>query len=203
MGGSSSFNEKAKNSIHENMLASTLSGDVTGDDYLAISHKALTELEEEKPDNKFTGSETFMDIGNAFMMLEEGLQPLEQGFHRQSDGCWYIACLTDLGTECTGEMFDWWLRNCTDAERFKWWHPRDHVSGNWDPQFFAVQPEDRDTGYYINHSHKTSLLIGGKLRTLQIEYDRPSKYFDITKFPEKGAGRTKIIMIFDYMSTRS
>ena len=119
MGTSSSFNERTKNSVHENMLASTLSGDVTGDDYLAISHKALTELEEQKPDNKFTGAETFMDIGNAFMMLEEGLQPLEQGFHRKSDGCWYIACLTDLGTECTGEMFDWWLRNCTDAERFK------------------------------------------------------------------------------------
>jgi DAPG hydrolase PhiG domain len=173
------------------MLASVIcGGKVAIDDYLARSHKILSELVIDEPNVKLVGSESFMDINNAYMMLEHGTQPLEHGYYRQSDGCWYIACLTDLGTDCTGEMFDWWFRNCSDTERFKWWHPRDHKSGNWDPQFFAVQPEDRSTGYYVHHSHKTSEVIAGKLQTFQIEYDRPSKYFDITKFPEAGLTRT-------------
>ena len=198
MGCSSSVDERTRNSIHENMLASTIRNCIATDDYLARSHKILCELTPDEPSNKFTGPETFMEINNAFMMLTSGLQPLEHGFHRLNDGCWYIACLTDLGTECTGEMFDWWFRNCTDSERFKWWHPKDHKSGNWDPQFFAVQPEDRNTGYYIHHSHKTSEIIGGKLQTLQTEYDRPSKYFDVNKFPEAGeslhACSTKLVI---------
>lgn len=191
MGCSSSLDDKVRNSYHENMLASVIcGGKIAIDDYLARSHKILSELVIGEPNVKIVGSESFMDINNAYMMLEHGPQPLEHGYYRQSDGCWYIACLTDLGTDCTGEMFDWWFRNCSDTERFKWWHPKDHKSGNWDPQFFAVQPEDRTTGYYVHHSHKTSEVIGGKLQTFQIEYDRPSKYFDITKFPEAGLTRT-------------
>lgn len=186
MGCSNSFDEKAKRAVHENMLASVMSGALADDDYLAISHRNLSDLIISEPNNQFNGPDNFMDINNAYMMLARGHQPLEHGYYRRSDGCWYIACLTDLGTECTGEMFDWWFRNCTDTERFKWWHPKDHISGNWDPQFFAVQPEDRKTGYYVNHSHKTTEQIGGKVLTLQTEYDRPSKYFDVTKFTEAG-----------------
>ena len=168
------------------MLASVLAGTVADDDYLARSHKVLSDLVIEEPTNAYTGSDLFMDINYAYMMLEPGDQPLEHGFVRQSDGCWFIACKTDLGTECTGEMIDWWYRNCVDSERFKWWHPKSHKSGNWDPQFFAVQPEDRQRGYYIHHSHKIAQIIAGKVQNLQIEYDRPSKYFDVNKFEEAG-----------------
>ena len=169
------------------MLASVLCGSIASDDYLARSHKVLGELVVDEPCNTFDGSDEFMDINNAYMMLQPGPQPIEHGFVRQSDGCWFIATNTDLGTECNGEMFDWWYRNCTDTERFKWWHPKDHKFGNWDPQFFAVQPEDRRTGYYVHHSHKITTLVGGKLQTLQIEFERPSKYFDTGKFEQAGS----------------
>ena len=168
------------------MLASVIAGSISSDDYLARSHKILSDLVIPEPANTYAGPDHFMDINNAYMMLEPGPQPLEHGFVRQSDGCWYIACSTDLGTECNGEMFDWWYRNCTDTERFKWWHPKSHKTGNWDPQFFAVQPEDRKAGYYVYHSHKITVLIGGNMHTLQIEFDRPSKYFDTTKFEKAG-----------------
>jgi hypothetical protein len=188
MGCSSSLDESIKNSIHENMLASVISGTTAEDDYLARSHKTLNDLEiaEDGPHTGHLESRDFMDINNAYLMLEPGPQPLEHGIIRQNDGTWFIAALTDLGKECTGEMFDWWIRNCTDTERFKWWHPKDHKAGDWDPQFFAVQPEDRKPGHYIHHSHRIKQDIGGKLRTLQIDYERPSKYFDVSKFDQAG-----------------
>lgn len=188
MGCSSSLDESIKNSIHENMLASVISGTIAKDDYLARSHKVLNELNtaESGPHTGHVDSKDFMDMSNAYLMLEPGSQPLEHGFIRQNDGTWYIAVLTDLGTECTGEMFDWWIRNCTDTERYKWWHPKDHKTGDWDPQFFAVQPEDRKPGHYVHHSQKIKQDIVGKLRTLQIDYERPSRYFDISKFDEAG-----------------
>lgn len=194
MGCSSSLDEKSKNCIHENMLASVIAGSIAEDDYLARSHKVLGDLVIPEPVTTYAGADHFMDINRAYMMLEPGPQALEHGFVRQSDGCWYIACSTDLGTECNGEMFDWWFRNCTDTEKFKWWHPKNHKSGNWDPQFFAVQPEDRPPGYYVNHSHKVTQLMGGNLQTLQIEFDRPSKYFDVTKFERAGTAHRFLIL---------
>ena len=96
MGCSSSFDERAKNSVHENMLASVMCGALADDDYLAISHRNLGDLIIFVPNNQFNTPDNFMDINNAYMMLARGYQPLEHGFHRRSDGCWYIACLSDL-----------------------------------------------------------------------------------------------------------
>lgn len=189
MGCSSSLDDASRNSIHENMLASVLSGNIATDDYLARSHKVLLDLvnaEEGPPETGHLDSKDFMDINNAYLMLEPGPQPLEHGVIRQNDGTWFIAVQTDLGTECTGKMFDWWISNCTDTERYRWWHPKDNKNGDWDPQFFAVQPEDRKPGHYVHHSHKIKQVIGGKLQTLQIDYERPSKYFDVSKFDQAG-----------------
>lgn len=187
MGCSPSQDDQSKNSCHENMLASVLSNCIEANDYLARSHKLLDELTVDQPQKLVPGTDkVFMDINNAFMMLEPGAQPLEHGYSRQSDGQWFIAVNTDLGTLINGEMFDWWFRNCTDTERYKWWHPKDHKTGDWDPQFFSVQPEDRKAGYYVNHAQKVTQIIAGKLQTLQIEYDRPSKYFDISEFDDAG-----------------
>ena len=56
----------------------------------------------------------------------------------------------------------------------------------WNPQFYAVQAEDRRSGYYVHHSHKTSEFLGGRTHAFQTEYDRPSKFFNIAKFREAG-----------------
>ena len=53
-------------------------------------------------------------------------------------------------------------------------------------QFYAVQAEDRRSGYYVHHSHKTSEFLGGRTHAFQTEYDRPSKFFNIAKFREAG-----------------
>ena len=166
------------------MVAAVLTGNIASDDYLARAHKALNELDIGEPPS--IGQQPFMEFYNVHVMLEEGNQPLEHGLVRLGDGTWFIACKTDLGTDITGEMFDWWFRNCTGSERFKWWHPHDHKTGDWNPQFYAVQPEDRSSGYYIHHSHKTSEFIGGRTHSFQMEYDRPSKFFNVAKFQAAG-----------------
>ena len=174
----------SKEAVHENMVAAVLLGQIAKDDYLARAHKALTELEVGEPPS--FAAQPWMEFYNVHLMLVPGPQPLEHGMVRLSDGTWYIAVKTDLGTAINGDMFDWWFRHCTGDERFKWLHPRDHKSGDWNPQFYAVQPEDRPRGYYVHHSHKTSEYIGGRTISFQMEYDRPSKFFNVAKFAEAG-----------------
>lgn len=174
----------SKEAVHENMVAAVLLGQIAKDDYLARAHKALTELEVGEPAS--FAAQPWMEFYNVHLMLVPGPQPLEHGMVRLSDGTWFIAAKTDLGTTINGDMFDWWFRHCTGDERFKWLHPIDHKSGDWNPQFYAVQPEDRPRGYYVHHSHKTSEFIGGRTISFQMEYDRPSKFFNVSKFAEAG-----------------
>ena len=119
----------------------------------------------------------------AQQMLNSGHQEMEHGYVRRVDGSWYIACHTDLGDACNGEMFDWWFRNCDNTERYRWWHPRDHIEGEWNPQFYSVQPPDRVFGHYVGHTHRVTERIGGVKQTIRIEFERPSKYFDVNLFP--------------------
>jgi hypothetical protein len=37
----------------------------------------------------------------------------------------------------TPEMLDWWWLNMGDTERYKLWHPKDHISAQWE-----VSPEE-------------------------------------------------------------
>ena len=54
----------------------------------------------------------------------------------------------------------------------------------------------------MNHSHKTTEQIGGKVLTLQTEYDRPSKYFDVTKFAEAGIKLSHAVILLTDCSGR-
>lgn len=55
---------------------------------------------------------------------------LETGVERLQDGSLHVACRTDMHG-CRGEMFEWWFRSRPDTERYRWWHPLDHVSSKW------------------------------------------------------------------------
>lgn len=55
---------------------------------------------------------------------------LETGVERLPDGSLHVACRTDMH-DCRGEMFEWWFRSRPDTERYRWWHPIDHVSSEW------------------------------------------------------------------------
>eukprot|EP00428_Durinskia_dybowskii_P071416 CAMPEP_0170410744 /NCGR_PEP_ID=MMETSP0117_2-20130122/30053_1 /TAXON_ID=400756 /ORGANISM="Durinskia baltica, Strain CSIRO CS-38" /LENGTH=308 /DNA_ID=CAMNT_0010668297 /DNA_START=25 /DNA_END=948 /DNA_ORIENTATION=- len=170
--------------VRPELLVSELVGDVKEDDYYARSTLLLDNFVMDDPtQGRFDPSDA-LSIDEAFKLINQGYLNLEHGYVRAADGSWYIACLTDLGHEVNGEMMDWWFRHCDDSERFRWWHPRDHISGSYEPQFYAVMPQERKKGHYIDHIHILEEKIAGVTWTLQIEYERPSKLFDISVFPE-------------------
>ncbi len=166
------------------LLVTKLTGETSEDDYYARSTLLLSDFKVNDPTNGVFNDEFTFDIEDAYKMLDE--PTLEHGYVRQKDGSWYIACYTELGRDINGEMIDWWFRNCDSNEKYKWWHPRNHLAGTWEPQFFAVMPHERKHGHVVDHTHIVEENIDGKRRSMQIEYTRPSKYFDVSRFEEFG-----------------
>jgi hypothetical protein len=119
------------------------------------------------------------------VLAEDGQLIIENGFVRRRDGTLYVAVTTDLGTEVTGEMFDWWFCNVDNTEKYKWWHPEDHFTGIWDPPYYGAMAFERPKGHYVDHVHIVEEAINGNKQSLQIEFQRPSKFFDVTKFAEQ------------------
>jgi len=172
--------------VRPELLVSELIGEVKEDDYYARSTNLLDNFVMDDPTQGRFDPADALSLDEAFKLVNPGYLNLEHGYTRMSDGTWYVACLTDLGYDVNGEMFDWWYRNCDSSEKFRWWHPNDHSKGTWDPQFFAVMPQERKKGHYIDHIHIVEETINGKTKSLQIEFERPSKLFDVTSFAENG-----------------
>lgn len=170
---------------------------MTENDYYARSIHLLDNFVMDDPtQGKFDPADA-LSIDEAYRLVEQGYLNLEHGYTRMKDGSWYIACLTDLGHDINGEMFDWWFRNCDDTEKFRWWHPKEHVSCSYEPQFYAVMPRERPKSHFIDHIHIIEEKIDGVKRTLQIEYERPSKLFDVTTFAENNITCCIVGRIFD------
>jgi hypothetical protein len=57
-------------------------------------------------------------------------QPLREGYHRTEQGEWEIIANHDLSSVAP-EMIDWWWDHIDTTERYKLWHPTDHISFTW------------------------------------------------------------------------
>ena len=88
------------------------------------------------------------------------------------------------GNKVDGDLFDWWFRQCDDSEKYRWAHPESNISCTWDPTFYRSMPHERQRCYYIDHVQYVEKAFAGMFMSLQIEYLRPSKYFDITLFKQ-------------------
>lgn len=159
---------------------------VAENDYLARSKAVLQDhkIINEEQLSKFTHDDSFA-FEDANVMLKPGYLTVENGYVRRNDGSIFVATLTDLG-EATGEMFDWWFCHCDNTEKYRWWHPLDHLSGTWDSSYFDIKPKDRKPGHYINHKHIVDENIGPEKQSLNIHFVDPSTVFDTTKFKESG-----------------
>lgn len=177
-----SVKDKFDRSVHADLLASELTGTVSKNDYLAMSHLVLNDFQINDPTDGVFDSSGYLHLENVDRMLEPGYLALEHGYVRHSNGSWYVACYTELGTNCNGEMIDWWFRHCDNTERYKWWHPKDHIKGDWNPQYYSIQPKDRKKRHYLNNVHQVIENVGGNEQRLFIEFERPSKYFTISQF---------------------
>lgn len=112
-------------------------------------------------------------------LLEPGYLPLETGYRRLDDGLLLVAALTRM-PGCSGKMVDWWFGWVGDTEKYKLWHPSDHIIGDWDERW---RP-----GHYIGASHLVHEYIGGKLAKLKITFVEPKKLLDTSRFAEAKIG---------------
>jgi hypothetical protein len=112
-------------------------------------------------------------------LLDPGYLNPETGYELFPEGGMHVAVLTRM-PRCKGKMIDWWFGWCGDTEKYKLWHPKDHLVGEWD-EFW--QP-----GKYIGASHLAEEKIGGQLVKLKITFKEPSDFFDTSKFPDANVG---------------
>jgi hypothetical protein len=137
---------KAKNyyeSVKPQKIVTELNdGELLNDDYYGRSFDLLPTINTSIPSRANQDRENIFQLYELHKILDVNYSSLEHGFRRMSDGTWYIASKTKL-ENVTGEMVEWWFNHCDSSERFKWWHPTSNVHGEYDPTFYAVQPEDR------------------------------------------------------------
>ena len=112
-------------------------------------------------------------------LLEPGYLPFETGYMRLANGQMHIAVLTRM-PRCEGKMIDWWFGYAGDTEKYKLWHPKDHIIGDWD--------EHWKPGQYIGASHLVHEYIGSDYVKLKITFFEPSEIFDTSKFSEARVG---------------
>lgn len=120
-----------------------------------------------------------MFIEEVNKLLDPGYLSFETGFLRLTNGHIHIAVLTRM-PGCTGKVIDWWFGYAGDTEKYKMWHPTDHIIGDWDNLW--------KPGHYIGASHLVHEYIGGDLVKLRITFREPSDFFDTSRFKEAKVG---------------
>jgi DAPG hydrolase PhiG domain len=120
-----------------------------------------------------------MRLEDVNQLLEPGYLPFETGYKRLTNGQMYIAVLTRM-PGCKSKMVDWWFGYAGDTKKYKLWHPKDHIIGDWDEQW---RP-----GHYIGASHLVHEYIGQELCKLKITFYEPSEVFDTSRFKEAKVG---------------
>ena len=103
-------------------------------------------------------------------LLDPGYMTMETGFTRLPNNAMYVAVLTRM-PQCKGEMIDWWFGYAGDTEKYKLWHPHDHLVGDWD--------EHWSPGHYIGASHLVHEYIGDEIAKnfRQLERESASQIF--------------------------
>lgn len=116
-------------------------------------------------------------IEDANRLLAPGYLPMENGYRLLSNGQHHVCVLTRM-SGCKGKMIDWWFGWVENTERYKLWHPRDHVAGEWDEKWTP--------GHYIGASHMVHEYMGEDLTRMKITFCEPSEFLDVAQFAELG-----------------
>ncbi|RYG68156.1 hypothetical protein EON64_05795 [archaeon] len=159
-------------------LVTELNGRLAPDDYLGLSVAALNSFQPKEPQTDEAGVVDFEDL---HVLLEPGYSSLlEHGYAKRKDGTLYVAVLSDLGSEVTPEMLDWWFSQCDNGDKHRWWHPRAHQGAcAFDPPFYAAMAFERPPQHYVGHVQTVEERIGGGSHTLRYEYLRPNRFLDM------------------------
>jgi hypothetical protein len=101
-----------------------------------------------------------------------GAHAWEDAVRRDADGRVLVTCLTDL-PGVTPAMIDWWFGwHLTHSERYRLWHPLDHVG--------CTVQEDRsacaiDRQRYLGNVSHVDEYMGGRLMKLSIAFRDPAE----------------------------
>lgn len=124
--------------------------------------------------------ERSLEIKEAKHLLEPGYTPVETGYSDLANGYTHVRVYTRM-PRCKGKMIDWWFGfYLKDTEAYKLWHPKSHLSLEWDELW--------KQGHYIGASHNVEELIDGNLLKARIQFYDPSEIFDVSKFEESNVG---------------
>ena len=111
--------------------------------------------------------ELFPLVDHADELLEPGYWPLETGFGLGPDGSVQVFALTQM-PNVTPAMWDWWFAwHGSEAQRYKLWHPRAHISSKW-------ADGRSDLNHYIGRTSKVVEYVGPELLSLTIRFVPPA-----------------------------
>ena len=113
----------------------------------------------------------FLGFQHAFEIHKE--KTFSIGICRNSKGAVLVTCITDM-PKVTPKMIDWWFGwHMPETERYKLWHPRDHISSK-----LTVDTSDfkTDKEKYIHVDSYVKEYIGKELKDLCISFVEPTEF---------------------------
>ncbi len=138
--------------------------------YAPFYRDALSPLPEHVKEALLTGgqaAELFPLVDQAKALLNPGYWPVETGFGLATDGSMQVFVLTSM-PGVTPAMWDWWFAwHGSEAQRYKLWHPRAHISAQWLDQ-------RSDLHHYIGRTSQVVEYVGAELLRLTIRFVPPA-----------------------------
>ena len=138
--------------------------------YAAFYRDDMEPLAEHVKEALLTGGqayELFPLVDHADELLEPGYWPLETGFGLGPDGSVQVFALTQM-PNVTPAMWDWWFAwHGSEAQRYKLWHPRAHISSKW-------ADGRSDLNHYIGRTSEVVEYVGPELLSLTIRFVAPA-----------------------------
>ncbi len=112
-------------------------------------------------------------FADAWKLLEPEGDGITDGVFARPDGGLVVACRTDM-PGVIPEMWDWWMGwHGVSTERYKLWHPRDHV---WSA-FAEDRSHVRDLrACYVGNDTHVDEYIGPDLHKLTISFRPPEAF---------------------------
>jgi DAPG hydrolase PhiG domain len=115
-----------------------------------------------------------LPFSGAARLLDHGADGVTDAVIRNSDGMLVVCCLTDMPGN-TPQMWDWWFGwHSISSERYKLWHPEDHVAAAVSEDRRA-RPDLRDRYIGID-SYVDERIASPEVLKLTISFRRPASF---------------------------
>ena len=108
------------------------------------------------------------DFAQAHLLQYEGYADVETGYTQAEDGSIRIAILTPM-PDINPLMWDWWFGwHSRQSNRYKLWHPKSHVSAQWQ--------DASDEIAYIGRNSLITEYLGNDAFTMLIQFKSPTEF---------------------------